>query len=130
MLDINISLKGSWKNRFVATSKINGKEEEVGCICISSANSLRERYRKFMHSCTLREITRIYVNSNYRGVGVGTTLMRAVVAAYGDSDLILTVVPLSSTGLNKEQLFRFYSKFGFERTDEFQETMIRKANNC
>ena len=127
MLSIKIVVKGLWKNLFVAYTEVDGKDMEIGYAHTNLCFSKKNRFKDYMGSDTLRELVRVQVDSEYRGKGVATALLNKVIEIYGIDDLLLTVVPLTNDGLNKEQLTKFYSKFGFERTREFQETMIRKA---
>lgn len=128
MLHFEISVRGYPKQRFVATTIVDGKEIEIGSAHLKKATSISNRYSAYMRSSTLLELRRIYVDSEYRGQGVATSLLNTIINAYGNNDIVLLVLPLASNGLNSKQLKEFYERFGFVRTKEFQETMIRKAD--
>jgi len=128
MLQFEISVRGCPKQRFVATTIVDGKEIEIGSAHLKKATSISNRYSAYMRSGTLLELRRIYVDSGYRGQGIATALLNAIVNAYGNNDIVLLVLPLASNGLNSKQLKEFYGRFGFVRTKEFQETMFRKAD--
>lgn len=128
MLQFEISVRGCPRQRFVATTIVGGKEIEIGSAHLKKATSPSNRYSMYMRSGSLLELRRIYVDSEYRGQGVATALLNAIINVYGNSDIVLLVLPLASNGLNSKELKEFYGKFGFVRTNEFQETMIRRAD--
>ena len=77
----------------------------------------------------------VYVITDIKHInkGIATMLMNKAIEDFGGYDLTLLVKPMPRDGENIDHRFtsgliKFYSKFGFIRTNELLPTMIRKAN--
>lgn len=98
---------------------------------------LRTRYADCLKGLDIYEnrgsliLSRIIVNDECRGQGVGTKIMKDLVDYADHNGQIVALTPSSDFGGSKNRLVQFYKRFGFKMNKgankdyEFRDTMIR-----
>ena len=91
------------------------------------------RYKEYCHGNKLAKIIRVETNPSYVGKGYASKLIRYAIKKLNGYNLVLLCSPCKRSGnpdtlVTVGNLEKFYSKFGFIRTNELLPTMIRKAN--
>lgn len=71
-------------------------------------------------------ISRLWTKKDYRRQGLATKVLREVISVFGNRQMKLIVSPEKGTGITKETMYKFYSKFGFVKKKNTQ-TMIRET---
>ena len=76
-------------------------------------------------------LSRIIINDECRGQGIGTKIMEELVNYADSNSQIIALTPSSDFGGNKNRLIQFYKRFGFKhnkgihKSFEFRDSMIR-----
>lgn len=72
-------------------------------------------------------LSKIIVNKNDRGLGIGSNVMKEICDYCDEKNLKIALTPSSDFGGSKNRLIIFYKKFDFKpyKGYEFQETMVR-----
>ena len=98
---------------------------------------LKGRYSKCLKGLDIYETTtslilsRIVIEDECRGEGIGTEIMTDLIEYADSSKKIVALTPSSDFGGNKNRLVQFYKRFGFKpnkgqyKSYEFRDTMIR-----
>jgi predicted GNAT family N-acyltransferase len=77
------------------------------------------------------KLSRIIINPEFRGGGVGTDIMTDLINYADKNKKIITLTPSSDFGGNKNRLVQFYKRFGFKlnkgvhKSYEYMDSMIR-----
>jgi predicted GNAT family N-acyltransferase len=77
------------------------------------------------------KLSRIIINPEFRGSGVGTDIMNDLINYADKTKKIITLTPSGDFGGNKNRLVQFYKRFGFKmnkgvhKSYEYMDTMIR-----
>jgi len=77
------------------------------------------------------KLSRIIINPEFRGGGVGTDIMNDLINYADKNKKIITLTPSGDFGGNKNRLVQFYKRFGFKmnkgvhKSYEYMDTMIR-----
>jgi len=80
-------------------------------------------------------LSRIVINPDSRGLGIGTKIMEDLVDYADKTGKIVTLTPSSDFGGNKNRLVQFYKRFGFKpnkgyyKSYEYRDSMIRYPKN-
>ena len=93
--------------------------ERIGKVCVDLDSDDAMRYtRKF--GGKFAKIIIVSTSEKYLGLGVASALLNKTIQVLSDYNLYLNVIPLwrSAQDKDRNQLIKFYSKFGFERYDE------------
>jgi len=102
--------------------------ERIGKICVDLQSEDANRYKTVCKG-NLAKIILIQTNVSVCGQGIATTLLNKTIEELADYNLYLNVVPLVRTNKDKSknELIKFYSKFGFKKYKEdiCVTTMIR-----
>lgn len=95
----------------------NDTNERIGKVCIDLNSEDSNRYK-----CQkkLAKIILVWTSFTYLGKGIATALLNKTVETLNDYSLYLNVVPVRRNDKDKDknELIRFYSKFGFKRYKE------------
>jgi len=81
---------------------------------------LRAKYEKYLNGLDIYEnkssliLSRIIINSDVRGEGIGTKIMNDLVSYADNNKQIIALTPSSDFGGNKNKLIQFYKKFGLK----------------
>ena len=106
-------------------------DERVGKICIDLNADDANRYVK-AYGGNFAKIVLIETSSAYRGMGIATAMLNKAIEVLKDYNLYLNVIPMKRDDgdKDKDQLIKFYSKFGFKKYDAdiCTTTMIRTIN--
>jgi GNAT superfamily N-acetyltransferase len=102
--------------------------ERIGKICVDLQSEDANRYKTVCKG-NLAKIILIQTNVSVCGQGIATALLNKTIEELADYNLYLNVVPLVRTNKDKSknELIKFYSKFGFKKYKEdiCVTTMIR-----
>ena len=110
------------------------KNDPVGVLILDLNCDEYARYKKYCTGNKLAKLVRIETNPTYVGKGIASSLIKAAIANFKNYNIVLLCSPCkrsenTDTLKSVSDLQMFYSKFGFEKTDELLPTMIRKTNN-
>ena len=100
---------------------------DIGEVCVDLNGEDDARFVK-MYSGKFAKIVLVHTSEKYTRRGVASALLNKVIEVLKDYNLYLYVIPSqrNSSDKDKKQLVSFYSKFGFERTDDIlMTTMVR-----
>ena len=102
--------------------------ERVGKVCIDLDADDANRYVK-AYGGNFAKIVIVETSSDYRGTGIATAMLNKAIEVLKDYNLYLNVIPMKRDNgdKDKDQLIKFYSKFGFKKYDAdiCATTMIR-----
>lgn len=70
-------------------------------------------------------ITRINVPIEHRRKGIGTELLKEIIADADKEGIVLYIEVQASDGPNRDILKRWYMKYGFESTEIFEYFLVR-----
>jgi GNAT superfamily N-acetyltransferase len=90
------------------TRAVTPDGDEVGC-----AQVIPSEWRPHKKDIPEWYIQAVQVKPEFQGKGVASELLRRVVDKYKDKQMGLRAHPYGSKTLSREQLMKFYSKFGF-----------------
>jgi len=102
---------------------------------------LKSKYGKFLKGLDIYEnktsliLSRIIINDEFKGEGIGTKVMKDLVDYAEKNNQIIALTPSSDFGGNKNRLIQFYKRFGFKhnkgihKSYEFRDSMIRYPKN-
>ena len=93
--------------------------ERIGKLCIDLDSDDATRYIKKFGG-KFAKIIIVSTSPRYVGQGIATALLNKAIETLRGWNLYLNVIPLkrSTDDKDRDQLIKFYSKFGFERYDE------------
>jgi ribosomal protein S18 acetylase RimI-like enzyme len=100
---------------------------DIGEVCVDLNGEDDARFVK-RYSGKFAKIVLVHTSEKYTRQGVASALLNKVIEVLKDYNLYLYVIPSqrNSSDKDKKQLVSFYSKFGFERTDDIlMTTMVR-----
>ena len=121
-----ISKNNDTKNpSYFTVDKETGKK--IGFLIAKDSSDIYCRFAEYCNGKKLMSIIIVYVQKDYIGNGIGTALINKLLKDYKDYNILLIVNPMMHKTLSKEELYKFYEKFGFVRTNELVCTMIKKA---
>lgn len=105
-------------NRYCYINAVTESGERIGKVCIDLDPDDSMRYIK-MFGGKFAKIIIVSTAESYLGQGVATALLNKAVDFLKGWNLYLNVIPLKRNGQDKDrnQLVRFYSKFGFQKYD-------------
>lgn len=108
--------------------------DPVGVLILDLDCDEYARYKKYCIGNKLAKLVRVETNPTYVGKGIASSLIKAAIANFKNYNIVLLCSPCkrsenTDTLKSVSDLQMFYSKFGFEKTDELLPTMIRKANS-
>jgi len=98
---------------------------------------LRDRYAEYLTGLDIYEnrtsliLSRIILNKEARGTGVGTKILTDLIDYADRNKQIVALTPSADFGGNKNRLIQFYKRFGFKHNKgqykhfEFKDDMIR-----
>ena len=98
---------------------------------------LTDKYKNELSALDIYEdakslkLSRIIINPEFRGGGVGTDIMNDLINYADKTKKIITLTPSSDFGGNKNRLVQFYKRFGFKlnkgvhKSYEYMDSMIR-----
>lgn len=98
---------------------------------------LSDKYKNELSALDIYEdakslkLSRIIINPEFRGSGVGTDIMNDLINYADKNKKIITLTPSGDFGGNKNRLAQFYKRFGFKlnkgvhKSYEYMDTMIR-----
>lgn len=98
---------------------------------------LTDKYKNELSALDIYEdakslkLSRIIINPESRGSGVGTDIMNDLINYADKTKKIITLTPSSDFGGNKNRLVQFYKRFGFKlnkgvhKSYEYMDSMIR-----
>lgn len=102
--------------------------ERIGKVCVDLDSDDSVRYSREFGG-KFAKLILISTSPSHCGQGIATALMNKTIQELKDYNLYLNVIPLkrSDTDKDKNQLIRFYSKFGFKlyELDICTTTMVR-----
>lgn len=105
----------------------DGTNERIGKVCIDLDNEDANRYKKVCEHPA--KIILVMTSVNECGKGIASSLLNKAIEELPDYTLYLNVIPLRRTyrDKSKNELIKFYEKFGFKRYKEdiCTTTMIR-----
>ena len=109
-------------------------DNPVGVLILDLDCDEYARYKKYCDGNKLAKLVRVETNPTYVGKGVASSLIKAAITNFKNYNIVLLCSPCkrsenTDTLKSVSDLQMFYSKFGFEKTDELLPTMIRKANS-
>lgn len=81
-------------------------QEPCGKTRVATANLIRHRDGLLLAN--------IHVPEKYRGLGVGTKLLKRIIQAADDDGRTLYLIPSSSGVMSDKELIAWYSRHGFE----------------
>jgi ribosomal protein S18 acetylase RimI-like enzyme len=102
---------------------------DIGEVCVDLNSEDDARFVK-RYSSKFAKIVLVHTSEKYTRRGVASALLNKTIEVLKDYNLYLYVIPSkrNSRDKDKDQLVSFYSKFGFERTDDIlMTTMVRIA---
>lgn len=100
---------------------------DIGEVCVDLNSEDDARFVK-RYSGKFAKIVLVHTSEKYTRRGVASALLNKTIKVLKDYNLYLYVIPSqrNSRDKDKNQLVSFYSKFGFERTDDIlMTTMVR-----
>lgn len=108
--------------------------DPVGVLILDLDCDEYARYKKYCIGNKLAKLVRVETNPTYVGKGIASSLIKAAIANFKNYNIVLLCSPCkrsenTDTLKSVSDLQMFYSKFGFEKTDELLPTMIRKTNS-
>lgn len=108
--------------------------DPVGVLILDLDCDEYARYKKYCIGNKLAKLVRVETNPTYVGKGIASSLIKAAIVNFKNYNIVLLCSPCkrsenTDTLKSVSDLQMFYSKFGFEKTDELLPTMIRKANS-
>lgn len=111
---------------------IDDKATLVSKIIIEINNDEYPRYKEYCKGKLFAKIIRVETYPNYVGKGYATKLMNFLIKKFKYYNILLLCSPCKreeNTDILKtvSDLEKFYSKFGFIRTNELLPTMIKQA---
>ena len=124
-----------WNIEVIKTNKYcyinaisNETGERIGKVCIDLDSEDKTRYEN-IYNGKFAKIILVSTAVNACGKGIATALLNKTIDTLSDYNLYLNVVPLVRTNKDKSknELIKFYSKFGFKKYNEdiCVTTMIR-----
>ena len=116
---MNFKIEIVKSNKYCYFNAVNEDGERIGKVCIDLDSDDATRYTKKFGG-KFAKIVIVSTSSRYVGQGIATALLNKVIEVLRSWNLYLNVIPLTRTvnDKSKDQLIKFYSKFGFERYDE------------
>ena len=104
----------------------------LGKVCVELDTDDYPRYKNLCNGKNIAKIVRVETEREYCGYGVASAIIRRILYYFYDYNFILLCSP-SPRGHNDTlkivtDLKKFYSKFGFKKTNELLPTMIRTAD--
>lgn len=111
---------------------IDDKATLVSKIIIEINNDEYPRYKEYCKGNRFAKIIRVETHPNYVGKGYATKLMNFLIKKFRCYNILLLCSPCkreeNTDTLNTvSDLEKFYSKFGFIRTNELLPTMIKQS---
>ena len=100
---------------------------DIGEVCVDLNSDDDTRFVK-RHSGKFAKIVLVHTSEKYTRQGVASALLNKTIEVLNGYNLYLYVIPSqrNSRDKDKNQLVSFYSKFGFEKTDDIlMTTMVR-----
>ena len=100
---------------------------DIGEVCVDLNSEDDTRFVK-RYSGKFAKIVLVHTSEKYTRRGVASALLNKTIEVLKDYNLYLYVIPSkrNSRDKDKDQLVSFYSKFGFEKTDDIlMTTMVR-----
>lgn len=103
----------------------NDKNIRIGKVCIDLDSEDSSRYK--IYTCKVAKIILVQTNQSVCGQGIATALLNKTIEEFNDYILYLNVIPLRSNN-TKEDLIKFYNKFGFKKFNNDIVTVMIKRN--
>ena len=102
------------------------KNTRIGKVCIDLDSEDSNRYKNYNNKAA--KIILVQTNQSVCKQGIATSLLNKTIEEFKDYVLYLNVIPLRND-YNKNDLIRFYSKFGFAKynKDICITTMIKRV---
>ena len=101
----------------------NENHTRIGKVCIDLDAEDSNRYKNQNNKAA--KIILVQTNQSVCGQGIATALLNKTIEEFKDYNLYLSVIPLRSDK-TKDDLIRFYSKFGFKKfNNDIITTMIK-----
>ena len=100
------------------------KHTRIGKVCIDLNSEDSNRYKN--HNNKAAKIILVQTNQSVCSQGIATTLLNKTIEEFKGYNLYLSVIPLRSDK-TKDDLIKFYSKFGFKKyNNDIIITMIKR----
>ena len=110
-------------SRYCYINAISDANERIGKVCIDLDSEDSNRYKN--HNNKAAKIILIQTNQSVCGHGIATDLLNKTIEVLNGYNLYLNVIPLRNDK-TKDDLIKFYSKFGFKKyNNDIITTMIR-----
>ena len=100
---------------------------DIGEVCVDLNGDDDTRFVK-RYSGKFAKIVLVHTSEKYTRQGVASALLNKTIEVLSGYNLYLYVIPSKRNSMDKDknQLVSFYSKFGFEKTDDIlMTTMVR-----
>ena len=100
---------------------------DIGEVCVDLNGDDDTRFIK-RYSGKFAKIVLVHTSEKYTRQGVASALLNKTIEVLSGYNLYLYVIPSKRNSMDKDknQLVSFYSKFGFEKTDDIlMTTMVR-----
>lgn len=110
--------------RYCYINAISNTNERIGKVCIDLDSEDSNRYKNFNNKAA--KIILVQTNQSVCGQGIATALLNKTIEEFKGYNLYLNVIPLRNDK-TKNDLIKFYSKFGFKKfNNDIMAIMIKR----